>query len=92
MKEKRIPTIVNTNGSWNAVLAEFQMYSVVYSTVLNQLLFITGFISYAVKIHTKKRKAKATYDEMVPIGHEAICRKVVYTDPKLERIDYVAAN
>lgn len=73
-----------------------------------------------VKAHTKKRKAKATYDEMfagiptktvevdtlteeqktcgicgtkmVPIGHEVIRTEVVYTEPKLERIDYVATT
>lgn len=73
-----------------------------------------------VKAHTKKRKAKATYDEMfagiptrtvevdtltdeqktcgicgakmIPIGHEIIRTEVVYTEPKLERIDYVATT
>ena len=71
-----------------------------------------------VQAHTKKRKPKASYDEifadlptrqitvdtlseeqklcgicgsaMVPIGHEIIRTELVYTEPKLERIEYIA--
>lgn len=73
-----------------------------------------------VKGYTKKRKPKATYDEMfanlptiqvpvdtlteeektcpvcgtemVPIGHEVIRTEIRYTEPKLERIDYIATT
>jgi transposase/uncharacterized coiled-coil protein SlyX len=73
-----------------------------------------------VQAHTKKRKPKATYDEifaalptsqvevdtlsdeqkrcgicgtaMVPIGHEVIRTELVYTEPKLERIEYIATT
>lgn len=73
-----------------------------------------------VQAHTKKRKPKATYDEifadlptrqiivdtlseeektcaicgtdMVSIGHEVIRTELVYTEPKLERIEYIATT
>lgn len=73
-----------------------------------------------VQAHTKKRKPKASYDEifadlptrqitvdtlseeqklcgicgsaMVPIGHEIIRTELVYTEPKLERIEYIATT
>ena len=73
-----------------------------------------------VQAHTKKRKPKASYDEifadlptrqipvdtlseeqklcdicgtvMVPIGHEVIRTELVYTEPKLERIEYIATT
>ena len=73
-----------------------------------------------VQAHTKKRKPKASYDEifadlptrqitvdtlseeqklcgicgsaMVPIGHEIIRSELVYTEPKLERIEYIATT
>ncbi|MCR5451624.1 MAG: IS66 family transposase [Lachnospiraceae bacterium] len=73
-----------------------------------------------VKSYTKKRKSKATYDEifenlptrkvyvdtltddqkvcgicgtqMVPIGHELIRTEIIYHQPKLERVQYMATT